>query len=118
MQGDDAATQTPRLLDLLRRQIRLLHYSLRTEEAYVHWVRAFIRFHRLRHPSDVAQVEVEAFLIPGWPRIARWRRARTGGPCRPCCSCTGGGAAAVLALDGRDQTSARSLPNCFAEEGI
>ncbi len=58
----DAATQTPRLLDLLRRQIRLLHYSLRTEEAYVHWVRAFIRFHGLRHPSDMAQVEVEAFL--------------------------------------------------------
>jgi integron integrase len=58
-----AADQNPpRLLDLLRQQTRLLHYSLRTEEAYVHWVRAFIRFHGLRHPSDMAQGEVEAFL--------------------------------------------------------
>ncbi len=53
---------SPRLLDLLRQRIRLLHYSLRTEEAYVHWVRAFIRYHGLRHPSEMAQAEVEAFL--------------------------------------------------------
>lgn len=52
----------PRLLDQLRHQVRLLHYSLRTEDAYVHWVRAFIRFHDLRHPSELAQPEVEAFL--------------------------------------------------------
>jgi integron integrase len=51
-----------RLLDALRDQIRYMHYSLRTEEAYVHWVRAFIRFHELRHPSELAQPEVEAFL--------------------------------------------------------
>lgn len=54
----------PRLLDRLRQQIRYLHYSLRTEEAYVHWVRAFIRFHGLRHPGELAGAEVEAFL--GW----------------------------------------------------
>ncbi len=53
----------PRLLDALREQIRYLHYSLRTEEAYVHWVRAFIRFHDRRHPSELSQPEVEAFLI-------------------------------------------------------
>ena len=52
----------PRLLDALRQQIRYLHYSLRTEEAYVHWVRAFIRFHDLRHPADLSRAEVEAFL--------------------------------------------------------
>jgi len=53
----------PRLLDQVRQQVRLLHYSLRTEDAYVYWVRAFIRFHDLRHPSELAQPEVEAFLI-------------------------------------------------------
>ena len=53
----------PRLLDQVRQQVRLLHYSLRTEDAYVHWVRAFVRFHDLRHPSELAQPEVEAFLI-------------------------------------------------------
>ncbi len=52
----------PRLLDLVRQQTRLLHYSLRTEDAYVYWVRAFVRFHNLRHPSELAQAEVEAFL--------------------------------------------------------
>ena len=52
----------PRLLDALRQQIRYLHYSLRTEDAYVHWVRAFIRFHGLRHPSELGPAEVEAFL--------------------------------------------------------
>ena len=52
----------PRLLDTLRAHIRYLHYSLRTEEAYVYWVRAFIRFHDLRHPSELAGAEVESFL--------------------------------------------------------
>ena len=52
----------PRLLDALRQQIRYMHYSLRTEEAYLHWVRAFIRFHDLRHPAELSQPEVEAFL--------------------------------------------------------
>lgn len=53
---------SPRLLDALRQQIRYLHYSLRTEAAYVHWVRAFVRFHDLRHPVDLGHADVEAFL--------------------------------------------------------
>ena len=52
----------PRLLDALRERIRYLHYSQRTEDAYVGWVRAFIHFHDKRHPSELAQPEVEAFL--------------------------------------------------------
>ena len=52
----------PRLLDQLRRQIRYLHYSIRTEQAYVHWVRSFVRFHGLRHPAELGAAEVEAFL--------------------------------------------------------
>ena len=51
-----------RLLDQLREQIRYRHYSLRTEEAYVHWVRAFVRFHGLRHPREMGRVEIEGFL--------------------------------------------------------
>ena len=54
----------PRLLDALRHEIRTLHYSLRTEEAYVHWVRHFIRFHGLRHPAELDDAAVQAFL--GW----------------------------------------------------
>ena len=52
----------PRLLDAVRTQVRYRHYSLRTEEAYVHWVRAFIHFHGMRHPAELAHPEVEAFL--------------------------------------------------------
>jgi Phage integrase, N-terminal SAM-like domain len=51
-------TSTPvlkstRLLDQLREQIRYLHYSLRTEEAYVYWVKKFIYFHHKRHPRSL-----------------------------------------------------------------
>lgn len=52
----------PKVLDQLRDRIRYLHYSLRTEEAYVYWVRAYIRFHGIRHPVTMAGPEVEAFL--------------------------------------------------------
>jgi site-specific recombinase XerD len=51
------------LLDQVRERIRYMHYSLRTEEAYVYWARAFIRFHELRHPKEMGCREVEAFLM-------------------------------------------------------
>lgn len=51
-----------RLLDQLRQQVRTLHYSIRTEQAYVHWVQAFIRFHDRRHPADLGGDAVQAFL--------------------------------------------------------
>jgi site-specific recombinase XerD len=54
--------QAHRLLDQVRERVRYLHYSIRTEQAYVHWVRAFVRFHRMRHPREMGQPEVEAFL--------------------------------------------------------
>ena len=56
------ATQAPRLLDLVREAVRYRHYSLSTERAYCHWVRAFVRFHGLRHPREMGPAEVEAFL--------------------------------------------------------
>jgi hypothetical protein len=51
-----------RLLDQLRERIRYAHYSLRTENTYVYWVRYFIRFHNVKHPTEVGANEVEAFL--------------------------------------------------------
>lgn len=53
---------SPGLLARLREHIRYLHYSLRTEQAYVYWARAFVRYHDMRHPRDLGQVEVERFL--------------------------------------------------------
>lgn len=53
---------SPRLLDQLRQQIRLRHYSLRTEQAYVGWAKRFIIFHGRRHPASMGAAEVEQFL--------------------------------------------------------
>lgn len=50
------------LLDQVRERIRYLHYSIRTEDAYVHWIRAFVFFHDCRHPGEMGGPEVEAFL--------------------------------------------------------
>jgi integrase len=50
------------LLADLRRAIRVRHYSRRTEQAYVHWVRRHVRFHGLRHPAELGEAEVGAFL--------------------------------------------------------
>ena len=50
------------LLDRVRNKIRLKHYSLRTEQTYVDWIKRFILFHGKRHPSELGAEEVEAFL--------------------------------------------------------
>ncbi len=52
----------PRLLDRLRAAIRARHYSLRTEEAYVAWVRRYVLFHGKRHPDEMGEAEINAFL--------------------------------------------------------
>ena len=52
----------PRLLDRVREAIRARHYSLRTEEAYVGWIRRFILFHKKRHPLEMAEPEINAFV--------------------------------------------------------
>lgn len=51
-----------KVLDQLRERLRYQHYSIRTEEAYVYWVRAFIRFHGRVHPAQLDGSAVEAFL--------------------------------------------------------
>jgi len=54
--------RAPKLLDALRAQLRVMHYAIRTEEAYVDWVRRFILFHEKRHPKDMGPNEVAKFL--------------------------------------------------------
>jgi integron integrase len=55
-------SEAPKLLDRVRQAIRARHYSRRTEEAYVHWIRRFVLFHGKRHPSGMGEAEVTAFL--------------------------------------------------------
>src|SRR4029453_11280480 len=57
-----AVSGAPRLLDRVRDKIRLRHYSIRTEQAYVDWIKRFIVFHGKQHPDTLGGPEVEAFL--------------------------------------------------------
>jgi len=52
----------PKLLDQLHEAIRVRHLSPRTEEAYRHWIRRYLFFHHLRHPQEMGEVEINAFL--------------------------------------------------------
>ncbi len=49
-----------RLLDQVREAIRLKHYSIRTEQAYVTWIKRYILFHDKRHPKEMGGPEIEA----------------------------------------------------------
>jgi len=51
-----------KLLDRVRDAIRLKHYSIRTEEAYVHWIKRCISLHTRGHPAEMGAPEIEAFL--------------------------------------------------------
>jgi site-specific recombinase XerD len=55
-------SQPRKLLDQVRDAIRLKHYSYRTEQTYVGWIRRYILFHHKQHPKDMGTPEVEAFL--------------------------------------------------------
>lgn len=76
----------PKLLDRLRRAMRLRHYSPRTERCYVEWADRYIRFHHLRHPNTMRAVEIEMFLsdlaVRGHVSASTQIRRST-----RCCSC-------------------------------
>jgi integron integrase len=62
MEAKVVSQVSPKLLDRVRAEIRLRHYSIRTEEAYVDWARRFILFHNKRHPKEMGAEEVRDFL--------------------------------------------------------
>jgi len=62
MSSTTSATDKPKLLDRVRAAIRTKHYSYRTEEAYVQWIKRFIFFHNKRHPSEMGELEINQFL--------------------------------------------------------
>lgn len=57
-----AVASSPKLLDRVRWQLRVKHYSIRTEQAYVDWIRRFILFHDKRHPNELGEKEISEFL--------------------------------------------------------
>ena len=52
------SSRPKKFLDQVREKARLAHFSYRTEQAYVHWVRRFVVFHHLRHPSEMGPSEI------------------------------------------------------------
>lgn len=56
------SSQPPKLLAQVRERLRVKHYSIRTEQSYVDWIKRFIRFHDKRHPKDMGAPEIETFL--------------------------------------------------------
>ena len=65
----------PKLLDRVRHAIRVRHYSRRTEEAYVHWIRRYIVFHKKTHPSEMGAADISTFLT--WLAVERHVSAST-----------------------------------------
>ena len=64
-----------RIMDRVRNTVRALHYSRKTEQAYCYWIRFFIRYHRLRHPTDMGAQEISQFLT--WLAVERRVSAAT-----------------------------------------
>ena len=65
----------PKLLDRVRQAIQTRHYSRRTAEAYVHWIRRYIVFHGKKHPSILSAPDISAFLT--WLAVERQVSAST-----------------------------------------
>ena len=61
-EGSAGTSPPPRLLDAVTERLRVRHYSLRTERAYIAWIRRFILANDKRHPRELGVIEVEAFL--------------------------------------------------------
>jgi len=53
----------PKLLDQLREALRARRYSRRTEQTYCSWVKRFIFFHNVRHPEEMAEPEINGFMV-------------------------------------------------------
>lgn len=62
MAQSQPAPAKPRLLDEVRAVARMRHLSLRTEQAYAQWIRRYILFHRKRHPGEMGEVEIRAYI--------------------------------------------------------
>ena len=60
--SESSPHSAPRLLDQVRGKIRLKHYSIRTEQAYVDWIKRFVLHFDKRHPRELGAAEVELFL--------------------------------------------------------
>ena len=78
-------SQKPRLLDLVRQKIRVKHYSYRTEQTYISWIKRYIHYHHLQHPKDLNESHIEQFLthLAVERRVAASTQNQEGKPSHP-----------------------------------
>jgi len=62
MEAAVPTAKKPKLLDRARSDLRVKRYSIRTEKAYIDWIRRFILFHGKRHPNEMGEQKISAFL--------------------------------------------------------
>ena len=68
---------SPRLLDQVRDRLRVKHYSMRTEDTYLQWIRRFIFFHGKKHPREMGGPQVDRPWLDGVVHAKPWcRRGR------------------------------------------
>ena len=69
--GPRSQHQPPKLLEQVRELIRVRHYSLRTEETYLRWIKRFILFHGKRHPREMgSRRSSSSSRIWPWPAVS------------------------------------------------
>jgi len=61
-QPKNTTRNKPKLLDQVRAAIQKKHYSIRTEESYISWIKRFVKYHGLRHPGEMGEAEIQQFL--------------------------------------------------------
>ncbi len=83
-----AGQRTPRFCDRVVEAFRTRHYSRRTEEAYLRWIRRFLAFHNSTHPRELAECDVNRFLMHLVPSARTWPRPRRIRRLQPRCSST------------------------------
>ncbi len=54
--------QPPGLFEVVRNKIRVKHYSIRTEKAYIYWIKSYLQFYSLQHPRQLNAEQIEAYL--------------------------------------------------------
>ncbi|ROH86279.1 hypothetical protein ED236_07530 [Pseudomethylobacillus aquaticus] len=62
MEDTSSQSQPPKLLDQVISCLRVNHYSLRTEQTYLEWIKRYIRYHQMQHPRKLGAEHVEGFL--------------------------------------------------------
>src|SRR5207244_8717370 len=70
----------PKLLDQVREVIRMKHYSIRTEQSYVDWIKRYIFFHNKRHPADMGRTKLDHSSLTSQAKHPSPRRPHTGTP--------------------------------------